>query len=339
MISLKNVITCIDTHTGGEPTRIVTSGFPTIPGKTIPEKRQYIIDHYDCLRSMLMLEPRGHSDMYGAILTEPVTEDGDYGILFLNNHDLSPMCGHSTIGAVMVLIETGMIPYHLGENVVKLDSPAGRVIAYADVNEKGQVDQVGFQNVASFVYEKDFEVEVTGYGRVHGDIVYGGCFYAYVDVTPFGLDIIPENGTKLRDLGMAIKYAVEEKYPIKHPTEVGVNWLYGTMLYVPASREGDIIYGQNICIFADGQVDRAPTGTGTGGRVAQLWSHGEMTEKNTLINRSVLGSEFKAKIIKETKVGKYPAIVPEVSGTAYVTGFNQLVVDDRDPYPTGFRIR
>lgn len=339
MLTLKNAITCIDTHTGGEPTRIVTAGFPKIPGNTIPEKRKYIIDHYDHLRSMLMLEPRGHSDMYGAILTEPVTEDGDYGVLFLNNLDLSPMCGHSTIGVVMVLIETGMIPSHPGENVVKLDTPAGRVTAYADVNENGQVDNVHFKNVPSFMYLKDFEVDVPGYGKVTGDIVYGGCFYAYVDVTPFELDIIPDNGTKLRDLGMAIKNAVESKYPIHHPTEEGVNWLYGTMLYVPASRDGNTIFGRNICIFADGQVDRAPTGTGTSGRLAQLWARGEATEKDTLLNRSILGSEFSASISETTMEGEFPAIIPEVKGNAYITGFNQLVVDIRDPFPKGFRIK
>ena len=339
MFTLKNTITCIDTHTGGEPTRIVTAGFPAIPGATIPEKRDYVIEHYDDLRRMIMLEPRGHADMYGTILTPPVTPDGDYGVLFPNNHNLSPMCGHSTIDVATVVLETGMMPAHPGVNVVRLDTPAGRVTAYADVNENGQVDQVRFHNVPSFIYQKDFEVEVKGFGTVRGDIVYGGCFYAYVDVEQLGLEIDPDHVTRLRDAGMAIKYAVEKKYPVKHPTEVGVNWLYGTMLLAPMKREGSMIYAKNICIFADGEVDRSPTGTGSSGRVAQLWQRGLMGPGDTLVNRSVINSEFVCRVVEETQAGDFPAIVPEVSGTAFITGFNQLVLDSRDPLPRGFRLR
>lgn len=338
MFSLKNSITCIDTHTGGEPTRIVIGGFPAVPGKTIPEKCKYVNEHFDDLRSMMMLEPRGHSDMYGTILTPPVTEDGDYGVLFPNNDSLSPMCGHATIGVATAVIETGMMPSEPGVNVVKLDSPAGRVTAYVQVNENGSVDYVRFHNVPCFIYKRDIEVEVDGYGTIHGDIVYGGCFYAYVDAEQFGIDITPENVSKLTEIGAAVKKAAEKKYPIQHPTETGVNWLYGTMLLAPLKREGNKVYAKNICIFADGEVDRSPTGTASGGRTAQLYERGVLGKDDILINRGVLDSEFECRIVEETTVGEYPAVVPEIKGNAYITGFNQLVLDPRDPFPRGFRL-
>ena len=156
--------------------------------------------------------------------------------------------------------------------MVKLDSPAGRVTAYAQVNEAGSVDYVKFHNVPCFIYKKDIEVEIEGYGTIHADIVYGGCFYAYVDAAQFGVDITPGNVSKLTEIGVAVKKAAEKKYPIQYPTENSVNWLYGTMLLAPLKKEGNKIYVKNICIFADGEVDRSPTGTPSGGRVAQLYA-------------------------------------------------------------------
>ncbi|HHV26917.1 MAG TPA: proline racemase family protein [Tissierellia bacterium] len=332
----KHYINCIDAHTCGEPLRIITSGLPPIEGDTILEKREFVLKHYDYLRKMMMLEPRGHSGMYGCIIVPPVTEDGDFGVLFTHNEGLSSMCGHGIIAVTKVAIETGMIPAENGVKVVKIDSPAGRITAYADLKD-GKVEQVRFQNVPCFVYEKNVKVDVDGIGEVTGEVVYCGAFYVYLDVNQVGLKVNPKNAEELVRIGMEIKNKVTAKMEFKHPTS-GVNWLYGTIFYESLIRNGKKLYTKNICIFAEGQIDRSPTGTGTGGRVALHYSKGEMNKEDILINNSVIDTTMKAKIIEDTKVGEYDAVITEVSGTAYISGFNQLVLDPEDPLPEGFRI-
>ncbi|MBG0763938.1 MAG: proline racemase family protein [Tissierellales bacterium] len=332
----KNRIDCIDAHTGGEPLRIVTSGLPPIKGDTILEKRDYMLKNYDNLRKLMMLEPRGHSGMYGCILVEAVTEDGDFGVLFTHNEGLSSMCGHGIIGITKVAIETGMILAEDGENIVKIDSPAGRVTAYADVVD-GEVERVRFQNVPCFIYKENVEVEVDGIGKISGDVVYCGAFYVYVDSDKVNLKINPENTEKLVKIGMEIKHKVMDMMEFNHPTS-GVNWLYGTIFYEKPVKNQNILDTKNVCIFADGQVDRSPTGTGTGGRVALHYFKGEMLEEDTLSNKSIIDTLMEGRIVEKTKVGDYDAVVTEVSGTAYIMGFNQLVLDPKDPLNEGFRI-
>ena len=326
MMHFKNRIDCIDAHTGGEPLRIVTSGLPQIKGDTILEKRDYMLKNYDNLRKLMMLEPRGHSGMYGCILVEAVTEDGDFGVLFTHNEGLSSMCGHGIIGITKVAIETGMILAEDGENIVRIDSPAGRVTAYADVVD-GEVERVRFQNVPCFIYKENVEVEVDGIGKISGDVVYCGAFYVYVD----------SDKVKLVKVGMEIKHKVMDMMEFNHPTS-GVNWLYGTIFYEKPVKNQNILDTKNVCIFADGQVDRSPTGTGTGGRVALHYFKGEMLEEDTLSNKSIIDTVMEGRIIEKTKVGEYDALVTEVSGTAYIMGFNQLVLDPKDPLNEGFRI-
>ncbi|HCX03095.1 MAG TPA: proline racemase [Clostridiales bacterium] len=332
----KNRIDCIDAHTGGEPLRIVTSGLPPIKGDTILEKRDYMLKNYDNLRKLMMLEPRGHSGMYGCILVEAVTKDGDFGVLFTHNEGLSSMCGHGIIGITKVAIETGMILAEDGENIVRIDSPAGRVTAYADVVD-GEVERVRFQNVPCFIYKENVEVEVDGIGKISGDVVYCGAFYVYVDSDKVNLKINPENTEKLVKVGMEIKHKVMDMMEFNHPTS-GVNWLYGTIFYEKPVKNQNILDTKNVCIFADGQVDRSPTGTGTGGRVALHYFKGEMLEEDTLSNKSIIDTVMEGRIIEKTKVGEYDALVTEVSGTAYIMGFNQLVLDPKDPLNEGFRI-
>lgn len=336
MMHFKNRIDCIDAHTGGEPLRIVTSGLPPIKGDTILEKRDYMLKNYDNLRKLMMLEPRGHSGMYGCILVEAVTEDGDFGVLFTHNEGLSSMCGHGIIGITKVAIETGMILAEDGENIVRIDSPAGRVTAYADVVD-GEVERVRFQNVPCFIYKENVEVEVDGIGKISGDVVYCGAFYVYVDSDKVNLKINPENTEKLVKVGMEIKHKVMDMMEFNHPTS-GVNWLYGTIFYEKPVKNQNILDTKNVCIFADGQVDRSPTGTGTGGRVALHYFKGEMLEEDTLSNKSIIDTVMEGRIVEKTKVGEYDALVTEVSGTAYIMGFNQLVLDPKDPLNEGFRI-
>ncbi len=337
MITFKNIISCIDTHTGGEPTRIITSGFPPIPGKTILEKRKYVLEHYDHLRKMLMLEPRGHSGMYGCIIVPAVTDDGDFGVLFTHNEGLSTMCGHATIGVTTVVLDTGMIPANEGQNVVKIDSPAGRVTAYAEV-ENNRVQNVHFENVPSFVLKENVKVNVDGYGEVVGDIAFSGAFYVFVDAEKMGIDMVPENAELFVKKGMEIKHKVMDAMDVVHPLEPGLNGIYGTIFYTPLKREGNKLKTKNICIFADGQIDRSPTGTGTGARVALHHLKGELKEKDELINYSIIDTPMTGKIAKLTKVDDFEAVIPEISGKAHITGFNQIVLDPEDPLPEGFRI-
>jgi trans-L-3-hydroxyproline dehydratase len=295
-----------------------------------------MLKNYDNLRKLMMLEPRGHSGMYGCILVEAVTKDGDFGVLFTHNEGLSSMCGHGIIGITKVAIETGMILAEDGENIVRIDSPAGRVTAYADVVD-GEVERVRFQNVPCFIYKENVEVEVDGIGKISGDVVYCGAFYVYVDSDKVNLKINPENTEKLVKVGMEIKHKVMDMMEFNHPTS-GVNWLYGTIFYEKPVKNQNILDTKNVCIFADGQVDRSPTGTGTGGRVALHYFKGEMLEEDTLSNKSIIDTVMEGRIIEKTKVGEYDALVTEVSGTAYIMGFNQLVLDPKDPLNEGFRI-
>lgn len=338
MVQFKHFITCIDAHTAGEPLRIVTAGFPVIPGKTILEKRDYVNSHYDGLRRMIMLEPRGHSGMYGCIMTPPVREDSDFGVLFTHNEGLSSMCGHGIIGVTKVVIETGMFPMKEGENIVRIDAPAGLITAYADVSDH-QVERVRFQNVPCFVYKENIEVEVEGIGKLLADIVYCGAFYVYIDSEKLGVSVDPWNTERLVSLGMEIKQKVwDQEGSFQHPTEPGIDWLYGTIICDPLKREGKRILSKNVCIFAEGQVDRSPTGTGTGGRTALLVHKGLMDDEDILENRSIIDTPFESRVIRHTMEGNYPAVIAEVSGTAYITGFNQLVLDVKDDLPEGFRI-
>ncbi len=336
-MTFERMITCIDSHTGGEPTRIVTSGFPPIPGNTILEKREYVLKHYDHIRTMLMFEPRGHAGMYGCIIVPPVTDDGDIGVLFTHNEGLSTMCGHATIGITTVVFQTGMVESHPGENVLKIDSPAGRITAYASVKD-GKVENVRFANVPSFVLKEDIVVDVDGIGPVLCDVGFCGAFYVYVDAQKIGVALRTENVEELVKKGMEIKYKVMENMEIVHPLEPGLNGIYGTIITDPVARHGNVLKSKNICIFAEGQIDRSPTGTGTGGRVALCSRKGIMGDNDTLENLSIIDTKMTGRIINHTQVAGISAVVPEVSGRAFITGFNQLVLDPEDPIPAGFRL-
>ncbi len=337
MLQFKNFISCIDCHTGGEPLRVITSGFPPIPGKTILEKRKYVKENYDHIRKMMMLEPRGHSGMYGCIITEPVTPDGDFGVLFTHNEGLSTMCGHGIIAVTKTVLQTGIIVAQEGENTVRIDSPAGRITAFATVKD-GHVGEISFNNVPSFLYLENIEVDVDGIGNVVCDVAFGGAFYVYVDVDKINSTVDPENIEYLVQKGMEIKYKVIDKYKIVHPEEPGLNSIYGTIFMDKLEYEDNKVTSKNVCIFAEGQIDRSPTGTGTGGRIALMLSKGLINKDTILVNKSIIDTVFTSKIVEEVKVADLDAVIPEVKGNAYVTGFNQLVLDPEDPLPEGFRI-
>lgn len=338
MIKSKWMIDCIDAHTGGEPLRIITSGLPPIPGKTILEKRQYVKTELDHLRKLMMLEPRGHDDMYGCIMVDPVTDDGDFGVLFTHNEGLSTMCGHGIIAVTKVMLEMGRIPSQEGENIVRIDSPAGRITAFADV-KGGQVQKVRFQNVPCFMYKENITINLEGYGDISCDIVYCGAFYIYVNVNKLNLSVLPDKAKLLTEIGMKMKYDVEARMTIQHPIDTGIKGIYGTIFYEDLVRRGHEIDTKNVCIFAQGQVDRSPTGTGTGGRVALHYHKGEMLRDDLLNNLSIIDTLMQAKVVDETEVAGYKGVLTEVSGTAHIMGINKLLLDPEDPLPEGFRVR
>jgi trans-L-3-hydroxyproline dehydratase len=327
-------ITTIDAHTGGEPLRIITGGLPQIPGETILEKRRYARAHLDDLRRALMWEPRGHADMYGCVLTEPTTPDGDVGVLFLHNEGFSTMCGHGIIALVKVGVEAGLLP---AGPQFKIDTPAGRVVATAHI-EDGMVQKVSFVNVPSFLLHRDLHVDVPGIGSVPCDVAFGGGFYAYVDAVPLGLRLDPQHAAQLIDAGMRIKHAVMDQVDLVHPAgDRALNFLYGT-IFVQRLTGGDV-HSRNVCIFADGQVDRCPTGTGVSGRLAIHAARGELGANEPIVVESLVGSRFGGKILGTTQVGELPAVIPQITGTAHITGRNELLIDPDDPLAYGFFIR
>ena len=329
-------ITTIDAHTAGEPLRVILSGYPELPGTTILERRRAALEQHDAIRTALMWEPRGHADMYGCLIVPPENEGSDFGVLFLHNEGYSTMCGHGIIAVTTVVLETGMVEVTGDETVVRIDTPAGLVTARGKV-KNDRVTSVAFTNVPSFALPADREVQVPGLGTVHCDVAFGGAFYAFVDATELGFTLGPESFQLLIDKGMGIKRAVMAAGGISHPFEEDLSFLYGTIFTgVPLSDGAD---SRNVCIFAEGQVDRSPTGTGVSARAAIHHARGELGVGEEMVIESIIGSRFTVRILEETKFGPYTAVIPEVEGSASITGRHEFVVDPSDPLRDGFILR
>ena len=329
-------ISTIDVHTEGEPLRVIVSGFPELPGDTILDRRHYAKEEFDHLRRALMWEPRGHADMYGCIITPAVTSEADFGILFLHNEGFSTMCGHGIIGVTKVVLETGMLPMNIPETTVKIDTPAGLVTSRARI-ENGKVKSIYFHNVPSFVLVLDEMVDVPGFGKVKYDIAFGGAFYAFVQAEDVGLTLAPENYQLLVERGMNIKRAVVKSYPITHPFDKDLSFLYGTIFIGSPLTEG--ADSRNVCIFAEGEVDRSPTGTGVSARMALHYGRGEIDLNESMVIESIIGTKFRGSIVKTTNFGPYKAVIPEVEGRAFITGRSEFLIDPDDPLKYGFSIR
>jgi trans-L-3-hydroxyproline dehydratase len=325
----------IDAHTGGEPFRVVLDT-PRIPGADILAKRRYAQSELTQLRKLLMWEPRGHADMYGCFLVEPNDEGADFGILFLHNEGFSTMCGHGIIAATKVVLETGMLPITGPETPITIDAPAGRIYATAHAVE-GRVDSVSFRNVASFVTELDAQVEVPGLGPVRYDLAFGGAYYAFVDAASVGLSCLPHDVDQQVAIGRAIKQALMATRKIEHPESADLSFLYGVIFTGPARDRSH--HSRNVCVFADGEVDRSPTGTGVSARLAIHYARGELAIGEDITIESVTGSTFSGRVLKETSMGARPAILPEVSGQAWICARNELLIDPTDGFPEGFFLR
>jgi proline racemase len=326
----------IDAHTAGEPLRVVVDGFPPPPGETMLAKRRHAQQFCDDLRRALMLEPRGHADMYGCLLTEPVTEDGDVGVLFMHNEGFSTMCGHGIIGLVKVGIECGRLAAEEPLSCIRIDTPAGRVTAWAHLKD-GMVERVSFHNVPSFVLERDLEVDVPGLGSVRCDVAFGGAFYAYVDAAQLGLPLTMDNYARIVEAGRRIKRAVAEGYEIVHPDgDADLNFLYGVIL---VQMLGGEIHSRNVCVFADGEVDRSPTGTGVSGRAAIHHGRGELDTGETIVIESILGTTFEVRVVEPLLAGSVAGVLPEVTGRAHITGRHEFYLDPDDPLRRGVLLR
>ena len=323
-------ITTIDMHTGGEPLRVIVDGLPPLEGKTVLEKRRHFREHYDYIRTGLMWEPRGHADMYGAVITPSL--DADFDVLFLHNEGYSTMCGHAIIALIKLVIETGLVD----QASVTFNVPAGKIHATATL-ENGTVVEASFRNVPSFLYLRDKTVDVPGIGSVPFDIAYGGAFYVFVEADDLGLNLLPENHDTLIDQGRRIKQAVMNEFNVTHPFEKDLSFLYGTIFTGAATNPNH--HSRNVCIFADGELDRSATGSGVSARAALHHAKGELQLNQKITIESILGSTMSVEVVETTKFGPYDAVVPEVSGTAFFTGRNEFYFDPDDPFREGFIFR
>lgn len=329
-------ITSVDCHAAGEPLRVVTGGWPELPGNNMLERHRYQRQHYDYLRRALILEPRGHADMYGCILTPPVTAGAHRGVLFMHNEGYSSMCGHGTIGLATVLLETGMEAATTPATVLRLDTPAGLVTARAQW-EAGRVRSVALENVPSFALALDLKLDVAGVGPLRVDVAFGGAFYAFCEAAEAGVEMTPKGFHRLIEVGMAIKSAVTDVTEIVHPFEQGLSFLYGTIFIgLPANPAA---HSRNVCIFADGAVDRSPCGTGISARAALLHARGEIGVDEPFTVESIIDTCFTGRILRTAKFGNYDAVVPEVEGNAYIVGHHEWLICPDDPLREGFLLR
>jgi proline racemase len=329
-------ITAIDAHTGGEPLRVYCNGYPKAAGSTILEKRRSLKENYDYLRTATMWEPRGHADMYGCLVTEPVTDDGHFGVLFLHNEGYSSMCGHGIIAVTKVVLETSLVKIDAGTEMINIDTPAGRVRAKAHW-DRGSVAAVSFLNVPSFVYLIDQEIDIPKLGSISYDIAFGGAYYAFVQAKELDIRLDANHFRRIIELGTTIKNAIAEKVTVEHPFEKELGFLYGVIIVGEAEVKGN--HSRNVCVFADGEVDRSPTGTGVSARCALHYARGELSIGEQFVVESIIGSTFKGEIDSVIEFGPYSAVVPRVTGSANICGINTMLIDPEDPLQHGFMLR
>lgn len=329
-------IDTLECHTGGEPLRIITRGFPTLKGDTILAKRRDCQQNHDELRQALMFEPRGHADMYGAIITDAERENSHFGAIFIHNEGYSTMCGHAVIALTKCAVEAGVVAQTGKVTQVVIDVPCGQIhaLAYADENI---ITKVTFNCVPSFVLAMEQQIEVEGIGNVKFDIAFGGAFYAYVQAAPLQLKLVPEQQDKLIDYGRRIKEAISSAMSIDHPVEQDLSFLYG-VIFIDESPNINV-HSRNVCIFADGELDRSPTGSGVSGRIALHVAKKEVALNQGIVIESILASQFHVQAIEQVDFSGVEAIIPQVTGEAFVSGKAQWLINQADPLKDGFLLR
>ena len=334
-MNFSKTIRVVETHTEGMPTRIVVAGFPHIPGDTMTEKAEYLrsSEKMQGFASMIGNEPRGHSGQFGALLTDPTGPESAFGLVFFAPQFGIGGCGHATIGAATALVETGIISGDLPLEF-KLDTPVGTVDIRVN-GKDGVVDSVSFRNVPSFLYDSDVDLDVPGIGVVKADIAFGGNFYAYIWAPDLGVRVRQENLTELRQIGKkAIKAVVDQLevdgLPPSVPRRLGAIMLRDEPLH-PEANQKNMVMGSMV-------IDRSPCGTGTSGWMATLHARNKLKIGEEFVHESIIGSLFRGKILEKTKIGSFDAIIPEITGRAYITAFHDFVLDPRDPFPKGFAV-
>ncbi|MFJ7996556.1 proline racemase family protein [Streptomyces sp. NPDC096310] len=322
----------VDSHTEGMPTRVVTGGVGVIPGATMNERRLYFAEHLDHVRRLLVNEPRGHAAMSGAILQPPTRPDADFGVLYIEVSGCLPMCGHGTIGVATVLVETGMVEIVEPVTSIRLDTPAGLVVANVAVKD-GHAESVTLENVPAYCDRLDATVEVPGLGEVRYSLAFGGNFYAMVDLDDVRLPFDRERKDEILRAGLAIMDAINTSAPPEHPLIDGVDHCHHVEFVAPGSNAA---HSRHAMAIHPGWFDRSPCGTGTSARMAELHARGELALHRDFVNESFIGSRFTGRLVGETTVGGLPAVLPTITGRAWVTGIGQYMLDPTDPYPAGF---
>ena len=329
-MKLLNSIFVVDSHTAGNPTRTVVGGLPKIQGDSVVQKREYVRSKMDYIRTFLCNEPRGHPNMFGAILTEPGNKDADFGVIFFNPTSYDDMCGHSTIGIATVLIEMGMVHLEEPSTELTLETPAGLIRVKAKVMD-GKVKSVSFINVPVFLYRKDISINVPSYGEVKGDVAFGGNWVFYVNAKEIGVRVRPENVDDLFKAGTTIMKEFNKQFDLVHPTDSNISkkLLAVSLIGSPVKNKNA---DQNTAMVGEDWLSREPSGTGTSGRMAVLFARNKLGLHEDFVNEGIAGITYRGRLIEETTVGEYPAVVPEVTGSAYITGFHHFVLDPDDPF-------
>jgi proline racemase len=316
------------------PTRVITGGVGPIPGATMLERKLHFETEMDDLRLLLMREPRGHGAMSGAILQPPLLPDADWGVIYIEVSGCLPMCGHGTIGVATVLVETGMVEVTEPETIIRLDVPAGLVEARVQV-ENGRARSVTIRNVASFLHARDRTVDVPGLGAITYDMAFGGNFYALTPAAAANLVVDPARSGELIEAGLAVMEAINATERPEHPADPRIGGCRHVVFHEPARDGADAVAATSI---HPGWLDRSPCGTGTSARMAQLHARGELELDQDFVNESVIGTRFTGRLVGETTVAGVPAVIPEITGRAWITGMGQYLLDKDDPFPAGFSL-
>jgi proline racemase/trans-L-3-hydroxyproline dehydratase len=319
----------------GEATRIIVGGFPPLPAKTMMERKQLLESRFDHFRTALMLEPRGHNNMFGALLTEPIARDADIGVIFMDSGGYLNMCGHGSMGAATVAVETGAVTVTEPVTSIRLDTPAGIVRAEVHV-EDGRAGEVSIYNVPSFLYGETREIDMPGYGTVPFDISFGGSFFALVDTERIGIPIREESVGRFVDLGMKLLAGINRTVHVQHPL-LPINTVDLVEFFGPSDSPG--VLQKNVVVFGDGQFDRSPCGTGTSAKLAELYAGGGLHMNEEISNESIMGMAFRGAVVGEARVGDFAGVLPRITGRAYITGDNRWLLDPDDPLELGFLIR
>jgi len=332
-MKIENLLHVIDTHTEGEPTRIIIAGVPPIPGEGIVEKRKYFMKHFDWIRTAVLLEPRGHKEQFGAVILP--SDKADFGLIFMDTHGYLDMCGHATIGVSTALISLGLIPKNEPYTKIKFETPAGIIEARCKI-ENEEVKEVSIIDVPSF-HVGTFQLKLPGTGKFDVDVAFGGNFYVITDARNLALRVRKEFIKKLITAGLKLIDATNKEIKITHPTNPNITNKINLAMFTDEP-ETDIANGKNVVIWGEGSVDRSPCGTGSAARAAVLFSKNLLKENEVFIHESIINTLFKVRIVNTTKLGSYKAIIPEITGKAYITQISQVIINRRDPLWQGFMI-